>query len=87
MPKLITKLERNVEKIHPSVTPGTVDRINELLATEDFKGLSDLIRRAIDCLYREYEAKGKLKPKRPPETAEERIKNAVFAGSKEVEIE
>lgn len=87
MPKLITKLERDTEKIHPSVTPGTVDRINELLATEDFKGLSDLIRRAIDCLYQEYESKGKLKPKKPPENAEERIKNAVLVGSKEIDVE
>ena len=60
MPKLVNELSRHVEKIHPSVTPGTIDKINELLATEDFKGLSDLVRRAIDCLYNEYERKGKL---------------------------
>lgn len=86
MPRLITKLDRNVEKIHPSVTPGTIDKINELLDTEDFKGLSDLIRRAIDCLYNEYERKGKLRLS-PPETAEERAKNAIFAGSREIDVE
>ena len=30
MPRLIEKLERNTDKIHPTVDPITVDKINEL---------------------------------------------------------
>ena len=87
MPKLTEKLERNVQKIHPVVDPITVDRINDLLATGDFKGLSDLIRKAIEFLHRHYEIEGKLKPKKPPEKAEERIKNATLISQRDVSIE
>jgi Arc/MetJ-type ribon-helix-helix transcriptional regulator len=87
MPKLTEKLERNVQKIHPVVDPITVDRINDLLATGDFKGLSDLIRKAIEFLHRQYEIEGKLKPKNPPKSAEERIKNAVLVNEKEISFE
>lgn len=87
MPKLTEKLERNVQKIHPVVDPITVDRINDLLATGDFKGLSDLIRKAIEFLHRQYEIEGKLKPKRPPESAEERTENAVLVNEKEISFE
>jgi|Deesub1362A_J573_1020465.scaffolds.fasta_scaffold09988_3 hypothetical protein len=44
MPKLVEELKRDIEKIYLVVDPITVDRINDLLATGDFKGLSDLIR-------------------------------------------
>ena len=70
MPKLVEELDRNTQKIHPVVDPVTVDKINELLKTGDFKGLSDLIRKSVEFLYMEYKIKGKLKPK-TAKTAEE----------------
>ena len=63
MPRLIEKLDRSTDKIHPTVDPITVDKINELLETGDFKGLSHLIRVAIDELHKKYEMEGKLQPK------------------------
>ncbi|AIG98466.1 hypothetical protein AFULGI_00017070 [Archaeoglobus fulgidus DSM 8774] len=63
MPKLIEKLDRSTDKIHPTVDPITVDKINELLETGDFKGLSHLIREAINELHKKYEMEGKLPPK------------------------
>jgi len=68
MPKLVEQLDRNTQKIHPVVDPVTVDKINELLKTGDFRGLSDLIRKSVEFLYMEYKIKGKLKPSK---TAEE----------------
>lgn len=63
MPRLIEKLDRSTDKIHPTVDPITVDKINELLETGDFKGLSHLIREAINELHKKYEMEGKLQPK------------------------
>jgi len=63
LPKLIEKLDRSTDKIHPTVDPITVDKINELLETGDFKGLSHLIREAINELHKKYEMEGKLPPK------------------------
>ena len=85
MPKLVSKLDRNIEKIHPVVDPPTVDKINDLLATGDFKGLSDLIRKAVEFLHRHYELEGKLK--KPPESAEERIKKAQLIEEREGETD
>ena len=63
MPKLIEKLDRSTDKIHPTIDPITVDKINELLDTGDFKGLSHLIREAINELHKKYEREGRLPPK------------------------
>ncbi len=60
MPRLIEKLDRSTDKIHPTVDPITIDKINELLETGDFKGLSHLIREAINELHKKYEMEGKL---------------------------
>lgn len=63
MPKLIEKLYRSTDKVWASVDPITIDKINELLETGDFKGLSHLIREAINELHKKYEIEGKLQPK------------------------
>ena len=59
--------------------------LEELMATGDFKSISQLLQIAVINLYKDYEAKGKLK--RPPESAEERIKNAKLVEERDVEID
>ena len=44
--------------------------LEELMATGDFKSISQLLQIAVINLYKDYEAKGKLKPK-TAKTAEE----------------
>ncbi|KUJ92943.1 MAG: hypothetical protein XD40_1868 [Archaeoglobus fulgidus] len=51
--------------------------LEELMATGDFKSISQLLQIAVINLYKDYEAKGKLR--RPPEDAEERSRNAQLA--------
>jgi len=59
--------------------------LEELMATGDFKSISQLLQIAVINLYKDYEAKGKLK--RPPEDAQERIKNAKLVEERDVEID
>ncbi len=47
--------------------------LEELMATGDFKSISQLLQIAVINLYKDYEAKGK--PRRLPDSAEERTKN------------
>ncbi|ADB58573.1 hypothetical protein [Archaeoglobus profundus] len=61
--------------------------LEELMATGDFKSISQLLQIAVINLYKDYEAKGKLKPKKPPENAQERTENAVLANEKEISFE
>lgn len=59
--------------------------LEELMATGDFKSISQLLQIAVINLYKEYEAKGRLR--RPPDSAEKRIKNAKLVGERDVEID
>ena len=59
--------------------------LEELMATGDFKSISQLLQIAVINLYKDYEARGKLK--RPPEDAQERIKNAKLVEERDVEID
>jgi len=65
----------------------TKDILEQLMSTGDFKSISQLLQIAVINLYKEYEAQGKLKPRKPPETAEERVQEATFAGSREGELD
>jgi len=58
--------------------------LEELMATGDFKSISQLLQIAVINLYKDYEAKGKL---RRQVSAEERIKNAKLIEEKHVEID
>ena len=49
--KTVEKLEEDVDRIYVNVTPADVRKINALLKTKEFKGLSDLVRKAINVLY------------------------------------
>ncbi|RLI75912.1 hypothetical protein DRP05_13925 [Archaeoglobales archaeon] len=60
MPKLVEALEEDVDRIYANVTPADVRKINALLKTKEFKGLSDLVRKAIDVLYLQYVLQGKI---------------------------
>ncbi len=59
--------------------------LEELMSTGDFKSISQLLQIAVINLYKDYEAKGKLR--KPPENAQERIKNATLIEEREVEID
>ena len=59
--------------------------IEELMATGDFKSISQLLQIAVINLYKDYEAKGKLR--RPPEDAQERIKHAQLVEEREGEVD
>ena len=59
--------------------------LEELMATGDFKSISQLLQIAVINLYKDYEAKGKLK--KPPESAEERIKKATLIEERDVEVD
>ncbi len=78
-------LSKNKDKLYITVDGFTIDKINELLKTGDFNSVSALVRAAILYLYKDYEAKGKLR--KPPESAEERIKNATLIEEREIEID
>ena len=56
-------LSKRRDKLYITVDGFTIDKINELLETGDFNSVSALVRTAILYLYKDYEAKGKLKPK------------------------
>ena len=45
--------------------------LKELMETGEFQYEVDIIKAAIQNLYKDYEAQGKLKPRKPPETGEE----------------
>ena len=78
-------LSKNKDKLYITVDGFTIDKINELLKTGDFNSVSALVRAAILYLYKDYEAKGKLR--KPPEDAQERIKNATLIEEREVEVD
>jgi|Deesub1362A_J573_1020465.scaffolds.fasta_scaffold14335_5 Arc/MetJ-type ribon-helix-helix transcriptional regulator len=79
-------LSKDRDKLFITVDGFTIEKINELLSTRDFNSVSSLVRTAILYLYKDYEVKGKLSRK-PPIKAEERIENATYTGSKEVEVD
>ena len=85
MPKQIELLEKSKKSINVSLDGYIIDKINDLLKTGDFNGVSSLVRAAILELHRKYEIEGKLR--KPPEDAQERIKNAQLIEEREVEIE
>jgi Arc/MetJ-type ribon-helix-helix transcriptional regulator len=64
-----------------------IELINELLETGEFQSEAELVRTAIINLYKDYEAKGKLKSKNPPKSAEERTKNAVLVSERNIKFE
>ena len=83
----IELLSKDKDRLFITVDGFTIDKINELLQTGDFNSVSALVRTAILNLYKDYEAKGKLKIKKPPKSAKERIKNATFLKSEEITFE
>ena len=60
--------------------------IEELMSTGDFKSISQLLQIAVINLYKDYEAKGKLK-KRQFEDAQEKIKHAQLVEEREGEAD
>ncbi|MBE8539457.1 hypothetical protein [Geoglobus acetivorans] len=59
--------------------------LEELMSTGDFKSISQLLQIAVINLYKDYEAKGKLR--RPPDDAQERTRNAQMVEEREGEVE
>ncbi len=63
--------------------------IEELMATGDFKSISQLLQIAVINLYKDYEAKGKLRRREERKEEEEEVKKepslGVFRGKKELE--
>jgi Arc/MetJ-type ribon-helix-helix transcriptional regulator len=51
----------------------TKDILEQLMSTGDFKSISQLLQIAVINLYKDYEAQGKLKPRRPAEDIAEEI--------------
>ena len=83
MPKTKTKVGGIRKDI--IISPYIQQILDELAKTGDFTSESEIIRIALLNLYKDYEAKGKLK--RPPEDAQERIKNAKLVEERDVEID
>jgi|Deesub1362A_J573_1020465.scaffolds.fasta_scaffold00348_6 Arc/MetJ-type ribon-helix-helix transcriptional regulator len=67
----IELLQKDKPKIYVTMDGFTIDKINELLLTRDFKSVSALVRKAIVNLYKDYEVQGKLKPTPAEEIAKE----------------
>ncbi|WP_148305922.1 hypothetical protein [Geoglobus acetivorans] len=59
--------------------------LEELMSTGDFKSTSQLLQIAVINLYKDYEAKGKLR--KPPDSAEERIRHARLIEEREGEVD
>ena len=83
MPKTRTKVSGIRKDI--IISPYIQKLLDELIETGDFTSESEIIRTAVINLYKDYEAKGKLR--KPPESAEERIKNATLIEENEIEFE
>ncbi len=83
MPRTRTKVSGIRKDI--IISPYIQQLLDELVKTGDFTSESEIIRTAVINLYKDYEAKGKLK--KPPESAEERIKNATLVEEREVEVD
>jgi Arc/MetJ-type ribon-helix-helix transcriptional regulator len=89
-PKLIVKTEkasRKSEQLNISISPYIKQQLEALVEQRLFSNVSDAVRYAITKMITEFETQGRLKPKKPPEMAEERVKNATYTGSKEVEVD
>jgi|Deesub1362B_J571_1020462.scaffolds.fasta_scaffold00075_104 Arc/MetJ-type ribon-helix-helix transcriptional regulator len=82
-----TEYERKSVYINVSLSPILKSELEQLVNQGYFSNVSDAVRYAIHDMLAKFRAEGKLKPKKPPETAEERVKNATYAGSKEVEVD
>jgi len=41
------------------------DKLEKLMSTGDFKSISQLLHIAVNNLYKDYEAQGRIKPKKP----------------------
>lgn len=77
-----SKLQPKALRMYPD---GFTQKIlEELMSTGDFKSISQLLQIAVINLYKDYEAKGKL---RPPEDARERIKKAKLVEERDVETD
>ncbi len=83
MPRTRTKVSGVRKDI--IISPYIQQLLDELVKTGDFTSESEIIRTAIINLYKDYEAKGKLR--KPPEDAQERIKNAQLIEERDVEID
>ena len=69
MPKTRTKVSGiRKDKI---ISPYIQKLLDELIETGDFTSESEIIRTAVINLYKDYEAKGKLKPKREKKVVED----------------
>ena len=85
MPKQIELLDKSKKSINVSIDGYIIDKINDLLQTGDFSGVSSLVRAAIVELHKKYDQEGKLR--KPPESAEERIKKATLIEERDVEVD
>ncbi len=83
MPRTKTKVSGIRKDI--IISPYIQKLLDELTETGDFTSESEIIRTAVINLYKDYEAKGKLR--KPPEDAQERIKNATLIEETEIEFE
>ncbi len=81
------KTKRKSEQLNISVSPYIKEQLEELVKVGYFSNVLDAVRWAIAKMLAEFEAQGKLKPKKPPEKAEERIKNAIHVSQKEVDVD
>ena len=81
------KAESDIIRKEFRISPHVQQLINELKDAGNFRSEAEVIKTAIIRMHTEWELQGKLKPRKPPKTAEERVKNATYAGSKEVEVD
>lgn len=74
-------------KISVSISKYLKEEMDALVEAGEFSSVSEIISLAVTKFLTELEAKGKLKPKKPPEKAEERIKNATLISQKDVDVD
>ncbi len=87
MPKTKLKTESDIIRKEFRISPHIQQLIYELKEAGNFKSEAEVIKTAIIRMHFDYERQGKLKPRKPPESAEERIKNATLIEEKDVEID
>lgn len=79
--------QRKSVYVNVSLSPVLKDELHRLVEEGYFSNISDAVRYAIHEMLAKFRVEGKLKPKRPPESAEERIKHAQLVEEREGETE
>ncbi len=85
MTKQKTEYERKSVYVNISLSPILKEELQELVELGYFSNISDAVRYAIHEMLAKFRAEGKLR--KPPEDAQERIKNATLIEENEIEFE